>query len=123
MAVVQLSQFDITVGQLYHFATGGFWANLPRFCRNVPAARLLLVSDTLNPQHIQDGFTAAAQSEDGLPPSLRAFRMQYEDYLGQMSREVERAVNGRTRVVPAPHPGGTVHEPGEILNKILEAAR
>ena len=88
MAVVQLSQFDITVGQLYHFATGGFWANLPRFCRNVPAARLLLVSDTLNPQHIQDGFTAAAQSEDGLPPSLRAFRMQYEDYLGQMSREV-----------------------------------
>ena len=33
MAVVQLSQFDITVGQLYHFATGGFWANLPRFCR------------------------------------------------------------------------------------------
>ena len=88
MAVVQLSQFDITVAQLYHFATGGFWANLPRFCRSVPAARLLLVSDTLNPRHIQDGFTASARPEKGLPPSLRAFRMQYEDYLGQMSREV-----------------------------------
>ena len=43
--------------------------------------------------------------------------------MGQMVLEVERAVAGKTRVVSVPHAGGTVHEPQEILNKILEAAR
>jgi len=43
--------------------------------------------------------------------------------MGQMVRELERVVAGRTKVVSAPHPGGTVHEPEAILAKILEAAR
>ena len=43
--------------------------------------------------------------------------------MGQMVLEVERAVAGRARVVHVPHAGGTVHEPQEILEKILEAAR
>lgn len=43
--------------------------------------------------------------------------------MGQMVLEVERAVAGKTRVISVPHPGGTVHEPQEILTKILEAAR
>ena len=43
--------------------------------------------------------------------------------LGQVVHEVERAVNGRARVVPATHPGGTVHEPSAILAKIMEAAK
>jgi 2-oxoglutarate/2-oxoacid ferredoxin oxidoreductase subunit alpha len=43
--------------------------------------------------------------------------------LGQMSLEVERVVNGKTKVVPVPHVGGTVHNPDVILNKILEAVR
>jgi 2-oxoglutarate/2-oxoacid ferredoxin oxidoreductase subunit alpha len=43
--------------------------------------------------------------------------------LGQMSLEVERVVNGKTKVVPVPHVGGTVHNPEAILNKILEAVR
>ena len=43
--------------------------------------------------------------------------------MGQMVLEVERAVAGETRVISVPHPGGTVHEPQEILTKILEAAR
>ena len=42
--------------------------------------------------------------------------------MGQMVLEVERAVAGRTPVHPVTHPGGTVHEPQEILERILEAA-
>jgi len=40
-----------------------------------------------------------------------------------MVLEVERVVAGRARVISVPHAGGTVHEPQEILGKILEASR
>ena len=43
--------------------------------------------------------------------------------LGQMVLEVERLSAGRTKVVPVPHVGGTVHEPEAIFNKIMEASR
>jgi 2-oxoglutarate/2-oxoacid ferredoxin oxidoreductase subunit alpha len=43
--------------------------------------------------------------------------------MGQMVLEVERAVAGKVPVLPIPHPGGTVHEPEEILQRIMEAAR
>jgi 2-oxoglutarate ferredoxin oxidoreductase subunit alpha len=43
--------------------------------------------------------------------------------LGQMVREVERAVAGRARVLPVSHAGGGVHRPEDILQAILEAAR
>lgn len=43
--------------------------------------------------------------------------------MGQMVRELERLVAGATKVVSVPHPGGTVHEPEAILEKIMEAAR
>jgi 2-oxoglutarate ferredoxin oxidoreductase subunit alpha len=43
--------------------------------------------------------------------------------MGQMVLEVERAVAGKTRVVSVPHAGGTVHEPQEIFEKIMEAAK
>jgi 2-oxoglutarate/2-oxoacid ferredoxin oxidoreductase subunit alpha len=43
--------------------------------------------------------------------------------MGQMVLEVERAAAGQARVLSVPHPGGTVHEPREILEKILEIAR
>ena len=42
--------------------------------------------------------------------------------MGQMVLEVERAVCGKAKVVLVPHPGGTVHEPQEILEKIMEVA-
>jgi 2-oxoglutarate/2-oxoacid ferredoxin oxidoreductase subunit alpha len=42
--------------------------------------------------------------------------------MGQMVLEVERAVAGRAAVISVPHAGGTVHEPQEILARILEAA-
>ncbi|MBI4934863.1 MAG: 2-oxoacid:acceptor oxidoreductase subunit alpha [Actinobacteria bacterium] len=43
--------------------------------------------------------------------------------LGQMVLEVERAAAGRAKTYGCPHPGGTVHEPGVILETIMEAAR
>jgi 2-oxoglutarate/2-oxoacid ferredoxin oxidoreductase subunit alpha len=43
--------------------------------------------------------------------------------MGQMVLEVERAANGQAPVISVPHAGGTVHEPQEILERILEAAR
>jgi 2-oxoglutarate ferredoxin oxidoreductase subunit alpha len=43
--------------------------------------------------------------------------------LGQMVLEVERAAAGKAAVISVPHAGGTVHEPQEILDKILEIAR
>ena len=43
--------------------------------------------------------------------------------MGQMSREVQRAVNGKARTIPVHHPGGAVHHPEEILDAILEAVR
>jgi 2-oxoglutarate ferredoxin oxidoreductase subunit alpha len=42
--------------------------------------------------------------------------------MGQMVLEVERAVAGKVPVIHLPHAGGTVHEPQEILEKILQAA-
>ncbi|MCE1229266.1 MAG: 2-oxoacid:acceptor oxidoreductase subunit alpha [Firmicutes bacterium] len=43
--------------------------------------------------------------------------------MGQMVQEVRQAVNGTAKVVSVPHPGGTVHDPGTILDAIVEAAR
>ncbi len=43
--------------------------------------------------------------------------------LGQMVLEVQRIVEGRTKVVPVPHVGGTVHDPQVILNAIQGAVR
>ncbi len=42
---------------------------------------------------------------------------------GQVAREVERIVEGTCRVVRVPHAGGTVHDPQEILDAIMEAAK
>ncbi len=43
--------------------------------------------------------------------------------LGQMVREVERAAAGKCRVRLVPHAGGSVHNPEDILNAILEVTR
>jgi 2-oxoglutarate ferredoxin oxidoreductase subunit alpha len=69
---------------------------------------------TLFPLPVEIIQTVARRVEFMLIPELN---------LGQMVLEVERAAAGRTRVVSIPHAGGTVHEPEEILGKILEAAR
>ncbi len=42
---------------------------------------------------------------------------------GQIAREVERTVEGTCKVVRVPHAGGTVHDPGQIYDAIVEAAR
>ena len=38
--------------------------------------------------------------------------------MGQVVLEVERVTAGRTRVIPVPHAGGTVHRPEQILDAI-----
>jgi 2-oxoglutarate ferredoxin oxidoreductase subunit alpha len=43
--------------------------------------------------------------------------------LGQMVLEVERTAAGKAAVIPVTHAGGTVHDPEEILNAIVEAVR
>jgi len=43
--------------------------------------------------------------------------------LGQMVREVERAVAGRAKTLAVPHAGGSVHHPEEILRVIEEAVQ
>jgi 2-oxoglutarate ferredoxin oxidoreductase subunit alpha len=43
--------------------------------------------------------------------------------MGQMARELERAVQGKAKVISVPHAGGTVHQPQAILDAILEASR
>ncbi len=42
---------------------------------------------------------------------------------GQISREVERACHGKTEVVSIPHLGGSVHQPGVILDAIRKALK
>ena len=43
--------------------------------------------------------------------------------LGQMVHEVARAADGKAKVVPVSHAGGSVHNPEVILNAIVEAVR
>ena len=43
--------------------------------------------------------------------------------MGQMVRELERAVASTSRVISIPHAGGSVHEPETILAAIEEARR
>ncbi|MDT8067783.1 MAG: 2-oxoacid:acceptor oxidoreductase subunit alpha [Terriglobia bacterium] len=57
-----------------------------------------------------------------LAPKVKAFVVP-ELNLGQMVREVERCAGGQARTLLVPHAGGTVHNPEQILNAILEAAR
>ena len=46
-----------------------------------------------------------------------------ENNLGQMVLEVERCVAGRAKTLLSPHAGGGVHDPGDILELIREAAK
>lgn len=57
-----------------------------------------------------------------LAKKVKAFVVP-EINLGQMVLEVERHVAGTAKVLHVDHAGGTVHEPGVILEKIMEAAR
>ncbi len=43
--------------------------------------------------------------------------------LGQMSREVQRAAEGKAKTILVPHAGGSVHRPEDILAVIMEAAQ
>ena len=46
-----------------------------------------------------------------------------ENNLGQMVLEVERCTGGQAKTLLAGHAGGGVHDPEDILAKIVEAAK
>jgi len=57
-----------------------------------------------------------------LAPKVKAFVFPEINY-GQMVRELERVVAGKTKVIHVPHCGGWVHNPDDILEVIKEAAK
>ena len=57
-----------------------------------------------------------------LASKIKAFVVP-ELNMGQMVLEVERSAAGRCKTVSVTHPGGTVHNPEEILEAIEEAIR
>jgi len=88
MPIVQLESFDITTAAPFRLlTTAGFWSSLPRLSSS-SSARLLMVADTLQPDDVVGGFNSAAVPDDELPPGVRAYRMQYEDFLRQTVQEV-----------------------------------
>jgi 2-oxoglutarate ferredoxin oxidoreductase subunit alpha len=80
--------------------------------RGVRAGKFRIISAWPFPdRHIRD-----------LAGRVRAFVVP-ELNLGQMVHEVARAAEGKSKVVPVTHAGGSVHNPEVILKAILEAAR
>jgi len=57
-----------------------------------------------------------------LAPQVKAFVVP-EINCGQMVLEVERCAAGKAAAVSVPHPGGGVHDPQQIRDAVLEAAR
>jgi hypothetical protein len=85
MAIVQLIPFDLlTAEPMRLMAPLGFWASLPRLTRGgTGTARLLMVADNLRPEDVVRGFDTVAIPRHQLPPHMRWFRSQYEDFLTQ----------------------------------------
>lgn len=89
MNIVELQSFDIATASPWHMlSTSGFWAALPRLCQGLPTARVLMVADSLQPSDVMRGFQNTAADETTLPPGLRAYRMQYSEYLNRAVEEV-----------------------------------
>lgn len=57
-----------------------------------------------------------------LAPKVKALVMP-ELNMGQVVIELERCAAGQCRVISVPHPGGTVHDPAEILDAIERGAQ
>jgi 2-oxoglutarate ferredoxin oxidoreductase subunit alpha len=80
--------------------------------RGVRAGKFRIVSAWPFPErHIRD-----------LAGRVKAFVVP-ELNLGQMVHEVARAADGKAKVIPVSHAGGSVHNPEAILKAIVEAAR
>ena len=89
MSIVQLQSFDIATAQPWQLlSTSGFWSALPRLARGAPTARLLMIADTLKAEAVEQGFASVAVPDRDLPPGVRAYRMQYDEFLRQAVSEV-----------------------------------
>jgi hypothetical protein len=84
MSIVQLGTFDVDAAIPWQIMSShGFWASLPRLASGLPVAKLLLIADTLKVEAVKAGFEAVAVPDEALPPSVRLYRMQYDDFLRQ----------------------------------------
>jgi len=80
--------------------------------RGVRAGKFRIISAWPFPErHIRD-----------LAGRVKAFVVP-ELNLGQMVHEVARAAEGKAKVIPVSHAGGSVHNPEAIVKAIVEAAR
>ena len=88
--IVELLPFDLeTAPEALLTTTAGLWAALPRLnSSNLPVARLILIADTLDKEDILADFRSSATPESYLPPGVLAYRIEYENYLDRMAREV-----------------------------------
>jgi hypothetical protein len=87
--IVELQSFDYTTASAARLmSNAGFWGTLPRICRGIPTARLIMTADTLQPQDIQAGFRGVATPEKLLPTGALAYRVAYEDFLSQVIQAV-----------------------------------
>lgn len=82
MAIVQVDLFDLITASTAQVMGGtGFWANLARLTKEGSGARLLMVADNLRPKDVVDRFAEQAVPMRELPPALRWYRVQYEEFL------------------------------------------
>ncbi len=88
--IVELIPFDLdTTPEALLTSTAGLWAGLPRLSRGgLPVARLIMVADTMDKREVLKAFQRSATPEKYLPAGVLAYRIQYEDYLKRMVREV-----------------------------------
>lgn len=84
MTILELTPFDILTadpGQV--MAPMGFWASLPRLSRGLATARILMVADSLEREHVIQGFKRVAVPSSQLPQTMRWYKSLYEDFLRQ----------------------------------------
>ena len=87
--IVELQSFDYTTTSASRLmSNAGFWRSLPRICSGIPTARLLMTADTLQPGDVLAGFRSVATPDELLPPGVMAYRIDYEDFLGQIIQAV-----------------------------------
>ncbi len=89
--IFEVFPFDLTTASnTMLVSTAGLWEALPRLSASgeLPAARLLLVADTLDKSVVMESFRQAATPEVYLPEGVLAYRIEYENYLSRMVQSV-----------------------------------
>lgn len=82
MAIFEVYPYDLDlVPAGYVAAAKDFWAKLPDLAAGAPTARLLMIADTFEPEHVLNGFRRIAVPENGLPTMIKGFKSIFEDHI------------------------------------------